>query len=167
MAAHREHGLPGELTRRPRWVRYSDAKVPLTVRGRAASSTNPATWSRYADVKSSTAGVGFGFVLNGDGIVCVDLDGCLDPSGIPNEAAESFLKLAGATYVEISPSGRGLHIWGRAQLAAGRCRTVMGTPVEVYPSGRYMTVTGRRFGAAPPRLADVAGLLRALLGDDQ
>ena len=36
--------LPSALTSRPRWVRYSDAKVPLTTTGAPARSNDASTW---------------------------------------------------------------------------------------------------------------------------
>ncbi|WP_256096825.1 hypothetical protein [Streptomyces agglomeratus] len=72
--------LPNELTIRDRRIRRSAEKVPLTTAGRAASSTNPRTWSTYKDAAASTAGVGLGFVLSEeDDIICLDLDHCLSP----------------------------------------------------------------------------------------
>lgn len=164
VAAHRKRGVPPELRQLPRWVRWSGRKVPLTPSGQAASSTNPATWSSHRQVTAAkSVGAGVGFVLNGDGIVCIDLDDCLDATGEPSEPVQRLLELAGATYVEVSPSGRGLHIWGRAAVVHGRCLTVQGCPVEVYPSGRYITVTGRPFGAAPSTLGDLGPLVAELL----
>ncbi|GEL19348.1 bifunctional DNA primase/polymerase [Pseudonocardia asaccharolytica] len=160
-AAHRA-GVPGELRRRPRWVRWTGRKRPQTVDGRIASSTDPETWATYQAARRSTAGVGLGFVLNGDGIVCLDLDGCL-ADGVPNAATQLLLELAGRTYVEISPSGRGLHVWGRGELAAGRCTTFRGQPVELYGSGRYITVTGVRFPGAGSTLGDLSPALATVL----
>jgi primase-polymerase (primpol)-like protein len=150
VASHRKRGVPQELRRRPRWVRWSDRKVPLTATGRAASSTNPETWSRHSDAARSTAGVGVGFVLNGDGIICIDLDGCIDAAGSVTPAAMELVRLAGATYVEVSPSGRGLHIWGRADLTRGRLTSFKGQPVEI-------------FGGSPSKLGDVSEAVSAAL----
>lgn len=164
VAAHRKRGVPPELRRLPRWVRWSGRKVPLTPSGWAASSTNPATWSSHRDVVAAkSVGAGVGFVLNGDGIVCIDLDDCLDTTGTPSAPVQRLLELAGPTYVEISPSGRGLHIWGRAEVAHGRCLKVQGCSVEVYPSGRYMTVTGKTFDASPSGLGSLERLVAELL----
>lgn len=145
-------------------MRFSERKVPLTVTGRAASSTDAATWSSYREAFASNAGAGLGFVLNGDGIVCVDLDGCLTAGGELTATAQRVLRLAGETYVEVSPSGRGLHVWGRAEVDRGRKLTVDGGPVELYPHGRYITVTGRAFGSSPSKLGDLGGLVADLLG---
>jgi primase-polymerase (primpol)-like protein len=130
-----------------------------------ASSTNPATWSSYKDAAASTAGVGSGFVLSDtDEIVCLDLDHCLDPlTGRLAPWAAAVLRDAGATYVEVSPSGDGLHIWGRADVRQGRrIRRPDGTAVEIYGTGRYITVTGRRHGSCPSILADLSAVIADL-----
>jgi primase-polymerase (primpol)-like protein len=170
VASHRaakKNPLPVELTTRDRWVRRAADKRPLTVAGMAASSTNSRTWSTYTEASSSTAGVGLGFVLSDvDDVVCLDLDHCLNPlTGHLAPWAAAILRDAGATYVEVSPSGDGLHIWGRADVRHGRkIRRPDGTAVEIYGTGRYIAMTGRRHGNAPSILADVtsvtAGLVR-------
>lgn len=155
--------LPAELTSRPRWVRYSPSKVPLqTGARRAASSTDPRTWSDYATVRRSKVGVGYGFVLNGDGIVCLDLDDCL-VDGVPADWAMRLLEQLPATYIEISPSGNGLHVWGRGAVGRGRRLRFGKAKVEVYGTGRYITVTGRRYGDCQPALADLTETLNQLL----
>ncbi len=123
--AAKQNALPAELTD-PRQVgptvRLSAMKVPLTVAGKAASSTDPRTWSSYRDAAASTVGAGLGFVLSDvDDIVCLDLDHCLNPlTGRLAPWAAAIVRDAGATYVEVSPSGDGLHIWGRADVRHGR-----------------------------------------------
>jgi primase-polymerase (primpol)-like protein len=137
-------------------VRYSARKVPLTTTGRAASSTNPGTWTTYSEAAASKAGVGVGFVLNGDGLACLDLDHCLE-DGKPTPAARRFLYKLPRTYIEVSPSGTGLHVWGFAEVPTGRHVTVDGLSVEVYGRGRYLTVTGEPFAVAP--LADLSAVV--------
>ncbi|MFB7258842.1 DNA primase [Streptomyces nojiriensis] len=166
--AHRakKTALPTKLTTRDRWIRRSADKVPLTVAGKAASSTNPRTWSTYTDAAASTAGVGLGFVLSDvDDIVCIDLDHCLNPlTGRLAPWAAAIVRDAGATYVEVSPSGDGLHIWGRADVRQGRrIRRPDGMAVEVYGTGRYIAMTGRRHGNAPSILGNVARVVRAIV----
>ncbi|MGA5869265.1 bifunctional DNA primase/polymerase [Streptomyces cinereoruber] len=155
--------VPAELTRRPRWVRHTARKVPLTAGGSVASSTDPATWSRHADAARSTAGFGLGFVLDGDGIVCLDLDHALDADGEVLPWAQRIVDAAGGTWVEISVSGRGLHVWGRGSLPHGRRITVGPGSVELYGDGRFIAVTGRTFGGTPCRLGDVQHIIDALL----
>jgi hypothetical protein len=163
-AVQKAQALPVELTTRDRWVRRAADKRPLTSAGRAASSTDPWTWSSHSDAVASTAGVGLGFVLSDvDDVVCIDLDHCICSDGSLAEWAAPIIAAAGTTYVEVSPSGDGLHIWGRADVRHGRrIRRPDGTAVEVYGTGRYITVTGRRHGACPSSLADISALITNL-----
>jgi primase-polymerase (primpol)-like protein len=140
LAAHR--ALPArELRDRARWIRRSATKVPLTIDGNAASSTDPSTWCDYDTAAASTVGAGLGFVLNGDGIVCVDLDHCLDGRGRPQPWVIDLLESMPETYVEVSPSGDGLHVWGFGTIGKGR----RSGGIEVYGRGRYLTITNKRW----------------------
>lgn len=147
--AHRRKSIPSELLLEDRWIRHSN-KRPMTVEGFWASSTNPVHWSPYEVARKSPHGDGLGFVLNGDGIVCIDLDHCLI-DGVATSAAQFIVDSMAGAYVEISPSGSGLHIWGRAVLEAGRRFEWNGQAVEIYPNGRYITMTGKiyRNGGLP------------------
>lgn len=133
--------LPPALVRADRWIRYTERKVPLDARtGRAASSTDSSTWSPYAVAARSEHGVGIGFCL-GDGFAAIDLDHCL-VDGRPTDAALAFLADYPEHYVEVSPSGEGLHILGYAPEAPGTRRREHGLAVERYSRERYVTVTG-------------------------
>ncbi|MFI6660762.1 bifunctional DNA primase/polymerase [Streptomyces sp. NPDC050523] len=166
VAAHRAaktNPIPDELRTRDRWVRRSASKVPLTTAGKAASSTDPRTWATYDAACSSSAGTGTGFVLNGDGIVCLDLDHALSADGTPKPWAAEILRQAGATYVEVSASGDGLHIFGYADVRQGRrIRREGGYAVEVYGDGRYIAMTGHRFRGAPSTLTELSVLVGQL-----
>ncbi|MFF1531456.1 hypothetical protein [Cellulomonas sp. NPDC058312] len=167
MAAHRDRAkLPAELVTEDRWVRR-DGKRPITPVGRAASSTNPLTWSSLADVEAGKAGDGIGFVLNGDGIACIDIDHCVRPDGSLEPWAARFLRRVPETWIEVSPSGTGLHVWGIATVGAGRMlKRPDGGSIEVYDRGRYITVTRRPFGHCPRTLADLSGVVDALLDQE-
>lgn len=138
--------LPIILTSRARWVRHDVAKRPLAVGGGMASSTDPATWSTYEDARKSDRGTGLGFVLNGDGVACVDLDGVLSGGALDPRAAE-FLASLDSFYVEVSPSGSGIHAWVFGGSPDGRKVFTLdsGLKVEWYSDARYLTVTGKRF----------------------
>lgn len=154
--------IPAELTARPRWVRHTARKVPLTAHGAVASSTDPATWTTYQSAVRSSAGVGLGFVLDGDGVAVLDLDGALDDQGEPLPWAQGILDAAPGCWVETSLSGRGLHVWGRGRLPRGRRIRVGTGSVEAYADGRFVAVTGRTFGRAPLRLGDLGPVLDEL-----
>jgi primase-polymerase (primpol)-like protein len=162
-ACRKRRTIPAELTSRPRWIRRTPRKVPITVGGETASSTDPSTWSRYRDAAASNAGAGLGFVLDGDGIVVLDLDHCLDGDQVA-PWAQGVLDAAAGCWVEVSAGGDGLHVWGHGRLPGGagrRLRLGDGT-VEVYGTARYVAVTGRTFGDALRRLGDLSEVLDML-----
>ena len=102
-----------------------------------------------------------GFVL-GAGIGCIDLDHCLIDGNL-SEGAAGILSMLPATWVEVSPSGDGLHIWGRFSKSGRLVGTFMGQSVEIYSASRYITVTGQRFKDAPVMLADLGGVVNELI----
>ena len=156
--------VPDYLKELPRWVLWKKekrgkefTKVPYQPDGkRKASPTDPQTWSTYSAVldalKSSTDFAGIGFVLNGDGVTCIDIDHCVDESSgvISPEALEALEDLD--SYTEYSPSGSGFHIWlvGSLPLGSGNRRK----PFEVYDTARYITITGDHWGQSPQSLKD-------------
>lgn len=136
----------------------------MTADGLPASVSDPGTWCSYREAKASGFGDGFGFVL-GDGVGGLDLDGVVDADGSLAEAARTLLDALPATYTEVSPSGRGLHVFGLMPERPGRVVGFAGIKVEIYSKGRFFTVTGRRWGGAPSSLADLgaqAALLTAM-----
>jgi primase-polymerase (primpol)-like protein len=161
--------LPAEMTARDRWMRWELVrrgdkwtKRPITIAGRAASSTNAATWAAHSDAAASAAGVGLGFAL-GDGIGCIDLDDCIRADGSLEPWAADILASCPPTFMEVSQSGAGIHIFGLLPEAPGRNLRSAGATVEVYSTGRFIAVTGTRFGAAPSRLADLSEVVASVL----
>lgn len=156
--------LPRALTRLPRWVRRAHNKVPLNAaNGTPARANNPQTWTTYEIARDSRVGVGLGIVLNGDGIVCVDLDHVISADGTLSAAAERWLATLSPTYIEVSPSGDGLHVWGRGLVLTSRKIRAPGITGEVIGARKYVTITGRRWGASPLTLADISGPAGALV----
>lgn len=167
VAAHRarqpKSALPVEMTRRRRWVRRDERKAPRTVGGGFASVSDSKTWSAHREAAASQVGVGLGYVLTaGDGVVCIDLDHCLDEEGLAAWARE-ILDRCPPTFVEVSPSGDGLHVWGHGELKRGRRMRQGGSSVEVYGQGRYVAMTGRRFENASLELADLSEVVASLV----
>jgi len=149
--------LPSELTSRARWVLWRDGKVPYCARQprRRASCTDPKTWASFdaaLAAHNADGNCGLGFVL-GDGIAAVDID---HDTG---EMARFLLESVGCGYIEVSPSGDGLHGWALSGDRLPRKKGVLdGLHVEVYSADRYMTVTGRALARQPLRRTD--GILR-------
>lgn len=148
VAAHRERGravevVPAPLREADRWVCWDGFKRPIDpATGGLASVTDPSTWGTWEVARRRSERVGF---VLGTGIGCVDLDDCLDADGRPNAAATDLLEFYAGSYVEVSPSGRGLHIWGAAPPMRGFRRSWKGQSVEFYSRDRYITVTGNVF----------------------
>lgn len=126
------------MTVRSRWTR-ADGKRPIQPTGRAASSTDPRTWSLFAEVQAG-AGDGFGIML-GDGLGCYDLDDVSDLE------ARDFIDSVSEpiVFAERSMSGRGVHVFIEASAAPGRKTIVGGISVERYTQERFIRVTGSAF----------------------
>jgi primase-polymerase (primpol)-like protein len=116
-----------------------------------ASVTRPETWSTFDEAQmlvqtsegEPDAFEGVGLVLNGDGLVGVDLDNCAE-GGEASLAALNLLQELGTGYTEWSPSGKGIRVFGRAMpLAKGMRGILEDVSVEIYSASRYLTVTGQ------------------------
>ncbi|CAB5217760.1 DNA primase/polymerase, bifunctional, N-terminal [uncultured Caudovirales phage] len=154
--------FPEELVEQDRWIRRTVSKIPKQINNRNASSTDPDTWTDYDTADASKVGAGLGFVLNGDGIICIDIDHCFDNLGVLQPWARRFLNRLPNTYVERSPSGNGLHVWGKANLPfGGKHVDMVGGRLEVYGNSRYLTMTGDAFGPSR-RLADLTSTLTTI-----
>lgn len=138
--------MPAELRSLSRWVMHR-AKCPYdpSMPNSKASVTDPNTWGSFSQAKASFRESGYdgvGFVLAGDGVVGIDLDHVVT-DGVPQSAAMEILAGIGAQFVEVSPSGTGLHAWGLwSDPFSGRRGKLGNTSVELYSRERYLTMTG-------------------------
>lgn len=145
--------IPYELRSVPRWVVWKGAKVPYcaAAANSTASVTDPDTWASFPLAQTAYEEGGYsgvGFVLNGDGIVGVDLDKCVN-EGKPEPAALGLLDRIGCKYIELSPSGTGLRGFGYGENIKGRRGILDGVNVELYSTARYLTVTGHPIFSGP------------------
>jgi putative DNA primase/helicase len=147
--------IPDQLTERPQWVCWRRemrdgklTKVPYAPgTERRASTTELMTWATFEQALAAyEAGEppyeGIGFVFcNADPFVGVDLDDCLDPdSGEVARWAQKIINRVQEGYVEISPSGNGIHIIVEGTVRGGGMKK---GKVEMYGRGRFFTITGR------------------------
>jgi len=133
-------------------------KVPYNARtGYKASSTNTKTWSSYEQAVQAIENArnvsgkpydGIGYVFNRD-VTGVDLDHCADEQGLPNAWAQGILDRLNS-YTELSPSGRGFHIFVHGPLPV----SVKRPEIEMYDSGRYFTITGKHLEGTPDAIED-------------
>jgi hypothetical protein len=141
--------IPHDLQARPLWCCWREQKKPTRLRqGRLVNgATNvPSDWLNFeAAVQNfyTFGGWGVGVLLNGDGLVAIDIDGCVH-DGEPSPESLAVMRDHGAGYVEFSPSGTGLHGYGFADLRRiQKTRfTLCDIKVEIYSHSRFMTVTG-------------------------
>lgn len=148
--------IPDELKQLPHWIcwKFEErdgklTKVPISpFTRRKAASNNPKTWNsfpnalKYYQIRRKNGIDGIGFVFTDDDPYCgIDLDDCRDPeTGELTPVAQEFVETCDS-YAEISPSGKGIHIFVKAKLpTGGRKSGKLG--LEVYFRSRYFTMTG-------------------------
>jgi len=145
--------VPSGMADRKQWVAWKYVqkdekgkpdKMPYTMQGKMSgwqniSSLTHGNYEEAVKFKSKGGYDGIGFVFTKDDpFVFIDLDNCFE-GGKPNELAQKVLELAGNTYSEVSPSGKGLHIFGIGTLE--KALKPSHGKFEVYPHGRFSTVT--------------------------
>lgn len=141
----RDIKVPPELASQKRWICWSDydgKKLPVAPwrGGGPVDATNKNNWTdletakKYLNTKEIS---GLGFAL-GNGIVGIDFDDCFIDGELKKEIQEIID--AYPCYVEVSPSGEGLHILGYAYGSYNLKDLDRG--VEIYSSKRYFTFTG-------------------------
>lgn len=119
-------------------------KRPLDVRtGHWCNPTNPVHQYTYAEAAATGRPVGFVF-NEADGFWFLDIDGALEttPAGPQWSAMAVDLcqRLAGAA-VEVSQSGKGLHIIGRGAVPVHSCKNIP-LKLELYTHDRFVALTG-------------------------
>jgi hypothetical protein len=134
-----------------RWVNWKyekddkgrDTKIPYQIDGvHKASSINPATWSTYDEAEKSLQNIGIIFTPD-QTLLGIDIDHCLEDNQIPEEI-RLFVELAN-TYTEVSPSGKGLHLYIKLTGPLKLLRSKK-APYELYTSGRFFTVSQKVWG---------------------
>jgi putative DNA primase/helicase len=147
--------IPEQLTERPQWVCWrleerdgKKTKVPYTPgTERRASSTDLMTWRTFSEAlgayeRSEPPYDGIGFVFcSADPFAGVDIDNCRDPeSGEVAQWAKKIIDSVTEGYVEVSPSGTGVHIIVSGVVRGG---AVKSKHIEMYGRDRFFTITGR------------------------
>lgn len=100
---------------------------------------------------------GVGLAVTPDlGVVIIDLDACVRLDGTLSETAQEVLRTFPDAYVEVSPSGCGLHVVLSGSCSGGWRRQ---PGVEILDRG-FVTVTGRSWRAPTGLPADASDRLR-------
>jgi primase-polymerase (primpol)-like protein len=168
--------VPDDLSERDQWILWRceavggrESKVPYSVAGHRASSTNRRDWACFPKVLDSWrrhpqhySGLGFVFCED-DPFVGIDLDDGLASTGTAKPWAQGIVERFSDTYIEISPSGQGVKIWAKGNLPANAPGVHVGEgQIEMYDRARYFTVTGRVFCGSPLEIEDHAEDIRML-----
>jgi predicted P-loop ATPase len=158
--------VPDSLTELDQWVlwRYitrdgKTTKVPYAATGRAASSTDPATWCSFeraieAFDDGNYAGIGFVFSST-DPYIGIDLDKCYLDGALRPWAREIIERFAD-TYAEISPSGEGIKVFAKGKLPvqSGKKWNFDDGGIEIYDHARFFTVTANTATGAPSEVEE-------------
>lgn len=151
------NAVPSALKTLNQWVcwRYEQrhgkqTKIPIQVATGGYAKTNEATtWSSF-DAARAACGQddldGIGLCIGPqDGLTCIDLDHVLRPEEPLTPEAEAIVQRFKGTYIELSPSGEGLHIWcyGKAKRSGKGEKGNKWVEVYTHPSSRYLTITGK------------------------
>jgi len=167
--------IPQALKDIPRWVVWKLVldgkkwkKIPYQTNGRMAKSTDPSTWSTYEDALDAYLIDGFdgiGITIDGSGdFQGIDLDDCVIDGKMNHTAKELLDRVDG--YAETSPSGTGIKLFTRSNLA----RSGKVGDIEVYKDGRYFTVTGHTINghsSLPSSIQDVSWFVERHFGSNE
>ena len=150
----RPEDIPAVLQHERRWClwRYEHrpgtdrwAKIPCQSTGRYARSNDPTTWAPFDHVLASLSRFdGLGFML-GDGWAGLDLDDCIDGRTVLPAAIPLIAQLDDRyAYQEVSPSGTGYKVIGRAARTGGEIKFSQTPPTcTAWYGARFFAVTGR------------------------
>lgn len=108
------------------------------------TSDNAIAWAKYLNASEQTNVYGVGFIFTEqDPFFFLDIDNCLEPCGTKwSDLAMSLIGTFPGAAIEVSSSGRGLHI-----IASGNIHQGLGCKneklgIELYSQGRFVALTG-------------------------
>lgn len=120
-------------------------KIPCDGQGNPINPHDPSQWMTRDAAQARVGGPvsGVGFILNGDGWFCIDLDACRDATtGQWSAASVAIYQSFPGALAEVSVSGTGLHIFGRCDPSrlADR-RNKWDGDKEWYHTGRFIALS--------------------------
>lgn len=135
-----------------------DGKMPVDYRtgmftakdGQGAH--NPAIWTTYEHAAAVAAqcgpAYGVGFVLtDADPFFCLDIDGALQPDGTWSGLSQQVCASLPGTVIEVSQSGRGLHVWGKRSAMPEHAAKNVPLHLELYHRLRFILLGSNAVGA--------------------
>jgi primase-polymerase (primpol)-like protein len=147
--------IPEELKARPQWVcwrleeREGTQTKMLYIPGTPtrAKSNDLMTWRTFSEALAAYASPeqpaydGIGYVFGPCPFAGIDLDDCRDPEtgDIAEWAQEIIGSVSDEAYIEVSPSGTGVHVIVEGKVRGGGLKR---GSVEMYSQSHFFTVTG-------------------------
>lgn len=146
--------VPEEMKDLPRWVKWKKVdkkdkhgntkwtKIPHSIKDNSSFNwNNPSKWESYDTARKYIDGYdGLGYVLvEKDNIVAIDLDNCIENNKL-NSFSEKIIEIFSGTYMELSQSGKGIHIFLKGSISKNLNFQNLG--IEMYKDNRYIALTG-------------------------
>jgi Primase C terminal 2 (PriCT-2)/AAA domain len=138
--------MPYKLVPRPNSSKQS--KIPTNKNGYKASKIDKRNWLTFEECISTYQGNtskfdGIGFCPNNAELIFIDIDDCIDSDGNLDSRARDLVDHIHG-YVELSLSGKGLHIVTSVDKTFGNPKSEDGK-VEIFTNGMYLATTGNVF----------------------
>lgn len=115
------------------------SKLPYSlIDGQASDWNKPNRWLSFAGAKEKNAPLGF-VLLEKDEITCIDLDHVIQ-DGKLSEMAQEIVEIFKGTYMELSQSGQGIHVFAKGAIPKNLNLSSKG--IEMYKNNRYIALTG-------------------------
>lgn len=138
--------LPEEMKELKRFVGWKrenlgekEVKLPFSlIDGKANDWNQPERWITFNEAKTKNRPLGF-VLVEEDKIICIDLDHAIQDGKLSLMAKEIIEKFTG-TYMELSQSGKGIHIFAKGAIPNNLNLSSQG--IEMYKNNRYIALTG-------------------------
>lgn len=155
--------IPNALKAQKNWVLWRletnkdgrSTKIPYSaVYNGKASSVKPTGWTDYDNAmkvlnNNPDKYSGLGFMLGSSRLIFTDIDHCINEDGALSDTAKDVIgAFSDKTFVEVSQSGSGLHIFSYGEIDSNFNNRKSG--VEMYKDKRFCALTGNAFIAAEP-----------------
>lgn len=126
-------------------------KLPVSPFGLVGvDAHDPANWQTWQDAAALAQGLGAGYTVgfeltDADPFFCCDIDGALMPDGTWSPLAQQLVAALPGCAVEVSQSGRGLHLWGAGPVPDHTKKNIP-LGIEFYSSRRFIALGGGHVG---------------------
>ena len=148
------------LLKTPQWILVLLVKLPTGKTDKipcdfrtftpGINAHDPQFWTDHTTATALAARMGpeftTGFVLTeNDPFFCLDIDNCALPDGSWSKEAASYCAQLPNCTIEVSQSGRGLHVWGQG-IVPPHTKKRVDLGIELYTEKRFIAVGRSQVG---------------------